>query len=87
LFEPLVVTYLTANPLTERVVSWTLGALLIWLAFVIAGRIIHGVALGSKEPFWSFGLNKKSSARAARRECASRRGPACRRSWRCRAWA
>ena len=57
-FQPLVVRYLTQNPVWERTASVGMAAIAIWLFFTISGRIMHRVAFGSAGDA-RFGLNKK----------------------------
>ena len=57
-FQPLVVRYVTQDPVRERAFSVALAAIAIWLSFTIAGRVIHRVAFGSSGS-GGFGLNRK----------------------------
>lgn len=58
-FQPMVVNYITQNPVWERGVAVGIGALAIWLVISIAGRIVNRVVGGKEAGAWSFGLNKK----------------------------
>ena len=58
LFQPLVVRYVTQNPVWERGISVGVAAVAIWMVFTITGRITHRIAFGSAGS-GGFGLNKK----------------------------
>lgn len=59
LFEPVVATHITQNPVWERSVAVAIAATVIWLVIAIAGRVINRIAGGKDTNVWGFGFNKK----------------------------
>ncbi|MCX7824460.1 MAG: CvpA family protein [Verrucomicrobiae bacterium] len=48
-----------SNPVWARGIAVAGAALVIWTAFVIAGRVLNGIFGGPAVELWTFGLNKK----------------------------
>jgi hypothetical protein len=59
LFQPVVASHFTQNPVWERSVGVGIAAVAIWLVIYIAGRIVNRIAGGSEGGAWGFGFNKK----------------------------
>lgn len=59
LFQPMVATYVTQNPVWERSVAVGIAASTIWLVISIAGRIVNRIGGGGGTGAWGFGFNKK----------------------------
>ena len=59
LFQPVVASHITQNPVWERSVSVGIAALAVWLVISIAGRIVNRITGGKEAGAWSFGFNKK----------------------------
>ncbi|MCX6910254.1 MAG: CvpA family protein [Verrucomicrobia bacterium] len=59
LFQPMVASHFTQNPVWERSVAVGIAALAIWLVVSIAGRLVNRITGGNEAGAWSFGFNKK----------------------------
>ncbi|MCX6898745.1 MAG: CvpA family protein [Verrucomicrobia bacterium] len=59
LFQPVVATHITQNPVWERSVAVGIAALVIWLVISITGRIVNRIVIGTEGGAWSFGFNKR----------------------------
>lgn len=59
LFQPVVASHFTQNPVWERSVGVGIAAVAIWLVIYIAGRIVNRIAGGNEGGAWGFGFNKK----------------------------
>lgn len=59
LFQPVVASHITQNPVWERSVAVTIAASVIWLVISIAGRLVNRIAGGNERGAWNFGFNRK----------------------------